>query len=252
VVNQWVRYAWPKHQLANVFEANDTTVKRSQSRDAMQTKVMSAHADPAADSFALDQATVSLVRLAALLAGGSESDVRAALSAAVNETDAAWVEELILQTYLFAGFPRSLNAARDWRKISGRTAPLHDEGETFDGAGWTARGEATCATVYGRFYRQLRENIRELHPALDSWMIVEGYGKVLSRPGLELWRRELCIVAACAIGRQDRQLHSHLYGSLHAGATAAQVSATLHALTGLISEKDSARYHALWVRVQGK
>ena len=62
-------------------------------------------------------------------------------------------------------------------------------------------------------YDRLRENIRHLHPLLDDWMIDEGYGKVLSRPGLDLPRRELCIVAACAATGQDRQLHSHLHGA---------------------------------------
>lgn len=200
----------------------------------------------------LDHATVLLVRLAAQLAGGGEAEVRVALQAAAPSVNSEWVEEVILQTYLFAGFPRSLNGAREWRRISGRTAPLTDEGETFDGALWHQRGADTCKTVYGRFYKQLRANIRNLHPALDSWMIVEGYGKVLSRPGLALWRRELCIVAACAIGRQDRQLHSHLHGSLHAGASAAQVQATLHAVQDLLSPTDVARYNGLWARVQGK
>lgn len=200
----------------------------------------------------LDQATIVLVRLAAQLAGGAESDVRAALQVAAEQVNPEWVEELILQTYLFAGFPRSLNGAREWRRISGRTAPSSDDGERFDGTTWRERGEATCETVYGRFYKQLRANIRDLHPALDAWMIVEGYGKVLSRPQLALWRRELCIVAACAIGRQDRQLHSHLHGALHAGASAAQVQITLNALSHLLSSSDVARYNALWARVQGK
>ena len=201
---------------------------------------------------ALDQATVLLIRVAAQLAGGPEGDVRVALQAAALRVNPEWVEEVILQTYLFAGFPRSLNGAREWRCISGRTAPLADEGEVFDGALWRERGEVTCETVYGRFYQQLRANIRDLHPALDSWMIVEGYGKGLSRPGLALWRRELCIVAACAIGRQDRQLHSHLHGALHAGASAAQVQATLNAVQDLLSPTDVARYNGLWARVQGK
>lgn len=200
----------------------------------------------------LDNATIVLVRLAAQLAGGAEPDVRGALQTAAQEVDPVWVEEVILQTYLFAGFPRSLNGAREWRRISGRTAPMHDEGEAFDGAAWRARGEVTCETVYGRFYNQLRANIRDLHPALDSWMIVEGYGKVLSRPQLDLWRRELCIVAACAIGRQDRQLHSHLHGSLHAGASVAQVSSAFDALSDMLSPTDVARYNGLWARVQGK
>lgn len=200
----------------------------------------------------LDAPTTTLVFLAAQLAGGTEADVRQGLTLANTTVPDPWVEELILQTYLFAGFPRALNAAREWRRISGKPAPPSDEGESFDGSAWTVRGEATCATVYGRFYDGLRKNIRDLHPALDAWMIVEGYGKTLSRPGLDLWRRELCIIAACAIGRQDRQLHSHLHGALNTGATVAQVDATFDALAPLVAPDDMARYRALWSRVQGK
>jgi len=200
----------------------------------------------------LDAPTVRLVRLAALLAGGSEAQVRRALADAVDGIDPVWVEEVILQTYLFAGFPRSLNAAREWRRISGRTAPTHDEDIPFETEQLTARGELTCETVYGPFYERLRHNIRALHPALDQWMIVEGYGKVLGRPLLDLARRELCVVAACAIARQDRQLHSHLHGALHAGASAAQVDAALRAVADLLEPDDVKRYVGLWARVQGK
>lgn len=200
----------------------------------------------------LDADTVQLVRLAALLAGGSEAQSRDALARAVDALNPIWVEEVILQTYLFAGFPRSLNAAREWRRLSGRPAPATDIGTSFNAAQLTALGEATCATVYGRFYEALRRNIMALHPALDAWMIMEGYGKVLSRPQLDLARRELCIVAACAIARQDRQLHSHLHGALHAGASAPQVDAALLAIADLLDSNDVKRYVGLWARVQGK
>jgi 4-carboxymuconolactone decarboxylase len=200
----------------------------------------------------LDIPTIRLVRLAAILAGGSEAQVRQVLTDVLPVVPPVWVEEVILQTYLFAGFPRSLNAAREWRRISGRDAPSHDEGTTFDPVALTARGEATCATVYGPFYERLRHNIAALHPALDAWMIVEGYGKVLGRPQLDLARRELCVVAACAIARQDRQLHSHLHGALHAGASPAQVDAALLSLADLLDPDDVRRYIGLWARVQGK
>jgi 4-carboxymuconolactone decarboxylase len=114
------------------------------------------------------------------------------------------------------------------------------------------RGESTCATVYGEFYDRLRVNIRGLHPALDRWMITEGYGKVLGRPLLDLARRELCVIAACAIAGQDRQLHSHLHGALNAGASAAVITAVLQVLSRLIGDDDMRRYRGLWARVQGK
>ncbi|HVB29999.1 MAG TPA: carboxymuconolactone decarboxylase family protein, partial [Gemmatimonadaceae bacterium] len=78
------------------------------------------------------------------------------------------------------------------------------------------------------------------------------YGKVLSRPGLDLARREVCIVAACAAAGQDRQLHSHLHGALNAGVAAPAVTAALDALDGLIPPGRLETARLLWARVQGK
>jgi 4-carboxymuconolactone decarboxylase len=199
-----------------------------------------------------DAETAALVTLAALLAGGSELQVREQLAVAAAGVRPAWVEEVILQTYLFAGFPRALNAAREWRRISGRVAPALDADAIDHPDDRRTQGEVTCATVYGRFYERLRVNIRALHPALDQWMIEEGYGKVLSRPALDLVRRELCIVAACAIARQDRQLHSHLHGALHAGAAPDVVSAALAVVAPFLDDDDVRRTQGLWARVLGK
>ena len=201
----------------------------------------------------LDVETRALVRLAGVITGGAEAQVRDALTHAASACRQEWVEEVVLQSYLFAGFPRALNAAREWRRISGLRPPESDPGEWFQQAEeWRAKGEATCATVYGPFYDRLRHNIRQLHPALDAWMIVEGYGKVLSREALDLKRRELCIVSACAMARQDRQLHSHLYGALHAGATPAEVAGALDAVADLLGGDDARRYHQLLARILGR
>jgi 4-carboxymuconolactone decarboxylase len=202
----------------------------------------------------LDTETQTLVRLAATIAAGDEPSLRAAMSDAAAAVRPVWVEELVLQSYLFAGFPRALNAAREWRRVASAPAPETDEAEELWRAGdeWAARGEATCRAVYGAAYDRLRRNIRTLHPALDAWMITEGYGKVLSRSGLDLARRELCVIAACAAGGHERQLHAHLHGALNVGARAEWVTDTLEALAGLVSATllDAARM--LWARVRGK
>ena len=198
----------------------------------------------------LDAGLRHLVRIAGAIAGSPEGQMRATMSDAVDEVDDTAVEEIILQSYLFAGFPRALNAARAWRAVSGRDAPDEDEESLkADLAAWRERGEETCAIVYGDHYEKLRENIRALHPALDEWMIVDGYGKVLSRPGVDLRTRELCVVAACAVSGQQRQLHSHLHGALNAGASPGELAAVLDALTDLISRDDLSRYRQLLQKV---
>jgi 4-carboxymuconolactone decarboxylase len=204
----------------------------------------------------LDAATAALVRLSACIAAGTEDAVRKGLAECVaSGVSERWVEELMLQSYLFAGFPRALNAAREWRRSKGRMEAAGPQGgddrrssyaDVFE---WRLRGEETCATVYGSNYSKLRRNIAALHPALDEWMIVEGYGKVLGRPGLDLARRELCIVAACAASGQNRQLHSHLLGALNAGASAAHVGAALNALEAVVDQALLRQARFMWDRM---
>ncbi len=192
---------------------------------------------------------ICLVRVAAAVAALDETAVRKEMKAAHNRVNPALVEEVILQSYLFAGFPRALNAARIWRTFAGEAAAATLE-QADDITGWRENGKRTCETVYGSAYEKLRTNIRELHPLLDDWMITEGYGKVLSRPQLSLKLRELCIVAACAASGQQRQLHSHLRGALNAGVSPDAVERTLDALSDLISADRLASYKLLFARVK--
>ena len=195
----------------------------------------------------------NLVRIAGAIAGSPEGQVRAVMSDALESVDPVAVEEVILQSYLFAGFPRALNAARAWRAVSERPAPEVDQESLVANLDmWRDVGERTCAIVYGDSYEQLRENVRQLHPALDEWMIIDGYGKVLSRPGVNLRTRELCVVAACAVSGQQRQLHSHLHGALNAGASAGEVGLVLDALSDLIARDDLSRYRQLLQKVVGE
>jgi 4-carboxymuconolactone decarboxylase len=206
------------------------------------------HKPPVGDTLVhLDDATRALVQLSAVLAAGSEDDVRRGLQQAAGMTPPDWIEELLLQTYLFAGFPRALNGMREWRRLAAAPAPAPGTIPPRDTA--TAGGEETCARVYGDMYERLRRNIHALHPRLDEWMITEGYGKVLSRPGLDLARRELCIVAACAASGQDRQLQSHLHGARNVGVPDSVVSASLAALSGWIRQDFLARASRLWERI---
>ena len=214
---------------------------------------MTSGAEPRTSVAPLEASLRHLVRIAGAIAGSPEGQVRTVMSDALDSVDPIAVEEIILQSYLFAGFPRALNAARAWRAASERPAPAADsEAQIANLDMWRELGERTCRIVYGDSYERLRENVRELHPALDEWMIVDGYGKVLSRPGVDLKTRELCIVAACAVAGQQRQLHSHLHGALNAGATPGDVGLVLDALADLIARDDLAKYRQLLQKVAGE
>jgi len=165
-----------------------------------------------------------LVDVSAALAGGDASRLAHALAAAEAGGAGDGVEEALLQAYLFLGYPAALNAIALWRKLSGRAAPA---ATAEDWVGWRLRGEEVCRRVYGGAYGELRDNVRALHPDLETWMVTEGYGKVLGRPGLPLATRELCILALLAVQGVQKQLYSHLRGALQAGASEEEVEDAL-------------------------
>lgn len=200
----------------------------------------------------LDQPTLHLVRFAAAIAQGYEPELRErAAPLKTAQVPAAWIDELLLQSVLMVGYPRALIAFGVWRKVSRVAAPPMDpEAEYTMVAEWTKRGEETCALVYGDNYKRLRENVRELHPAIDLWMVTEGYGRTMARSGLDLLRRELCTVAQMAVLDAPRQLHSHMRGALHAGSTFEQVDGVLSVVNPLLSYDQWKRVKELWNAVK--
>ena len=152
---------------------------------------------------------------------------------------------------LTVGWPRALVAAGIWRTASGRPAALGEDGLDYSGHdAWTRRGEATCRVIYGDHYDKLRANVRDLHPALEAWMVTEGYGRTLSRPGLPLSLRELCTVVQTAVLATPRQLHSHLLGAIRAGASSDDVGAALEAARPFLPDDAWQETLALWHRVR--
>ena len=200
----------------------------------------------------LDQPTLTLVRFAAAIAQGFEPELRQGAAACRSaQVPVPWVEERLLQSLRMVGYPRTLLAFTIWRKVSRVPAPATDPDADYRQlAQWTARGEETCGIVYGANDRRLRENEKELHPALDQWMIIEGYGRTMGRPGLDLLRRELCTVAQTAVLEAPRPLHSHLRGSLHAGASFGQVEAVLSVVNPLLSYDQWKKVKELWQTVR--
>jgi len=171
----------------------------------------------------------ALIRLSAALAARDPGRLREAMGLCARDLDPEGVEEVLLQSYLFLGYPIALNAFGLWRELSGREATV---AVSDDWEGWSQRGAEVCRIVYGGQYEGLRRNVRALHPDMERWMVVEGYGKVLGRPQLDLPTRELCIVALLAALGMPRQLHSHLRGALNAGATLEEVEVAMRTACG--------------------
>lgn len=197
----------------------------------------------------MDEATRALVRVSAAVSPCGTADLREALRAAIESAPPEQVEEVLLQSYLFAGYPASLNAFRVWRELSGRTAGEQSADEP---EAWRRRGADVCRTVYGGQYERLRENVAALHPDMERWMVHEGYGKVLGRPGLSLEVRELCIAALLVGLDATPQLYAHLRGALNAGASVDDIEDALREAGRNVSADRRGTALEVWQRVKDR
>jgi 4-carboxymuconolactone decarboxylase len=184
---------------------------------------------------------------------GRGAPLAAALRAAAGD-DRVAVEEVLLQSYLFLGFPAALNGMSLWRKVLPAAAvPPPVAGRRGDELlSWRARGEEVCSQVYAGQYDRLRAHVSALHPELEAWMLEEGYGKVLGRPGLGLRVRELCVVALLAGLDAVPQLFAHLRGALNVGASEADVAETLALAAQVHGPARAAAAAQVWARVKSR
>ena len=134
------------------------------------------------------------------------------------------LHEIIIQSYLFCGFPRMLDALFDLSEVFAPDEYLGDR-ETLLKLEYTREesqkferdGLALIGRIYAERFPKLRDSIQRMSPDIYRIMIMEGYGNILSRPGLDVSTRELCVVATLAYEGRSRQLRAHLRGSLNVG-----------------------------------
>jgi 4-carboxymuconolactone decarboxylase len=183
----------------------------------------------------------ALIALCAALGARNKAALTITMDQAASAADPRDVEEALLQSYLFVGYPVALQAIGMWRERTGNAGPAAPTND--DPSEWRKRGEAVCAQVYAGQYERLRANIARLHPDMEQWMLEEGYGKVLGRPGLDLKVRELCVIAVLVGLDTPQQLYSHLRGALNVGATPEEVETTVEiaCTQATLSAKENAR-----------
>ena len=106
--------------------------------------------------------------------------------------------EIVLQVHTLAGFPRTINALIKIQELG-----LHPEGtkyfdEVHDLAVWNKAGVETLEAVYGSVSEKMRRNFKKMHPLLECILTEHIYGRVLSRPLVDLRIRELCSLGIIA------------------------------------------------------
>ena len=172
----------------------------------------------------------AIARLSAAIAANVPADVaretEAALAAGLSGSS---VYEAILQSYLFVGFPRAIEAFFAAKPLLEHHGGIPAAPEPPSPPEWTARGESLCREIYGRHFEKLLDTMRGFSPDLAAWMILEGYGKTLSRPGLTPEEREYGVLAILTVGGMWRQLRSHAIGTVNVGGTRAGARAAIEA-----------------------
>ncbi len=178
-----------------------------------------------------------LARIAACAALGREADLlRSFRSARRARVPLAALRETLLQVYLFAGFPRTVNALDVLERARG-PLPAASPERLPPGAARRSflrrRGRALFDRVYGGDAQTVLDRIGRQQKEFRSWILEDAYGKVLARPGLEPAERECLAVALLAVLDLPRQQAAHLRGALRCGAAPGAVEAALAAVEGI-------------------
>lgn len=134
------------------------------------------------------------------------------------------VYEALLQLHLFAGYPCSLTAltilSSEFQLLYPKTtiANLIDN-EPFNYQTYKERGLQNCELVYTNTFAPLMAKLKNSSPQLQEWMLIDGYGKTLSRSGLSIQEREILIVTVLLVQGWKKQLYSHIRGAKNVGCS---------------------------------
>jgi len=155
-----------------------------------------------------------------------------------NNVSTTKIYETLLQTYLFAGFPSALNSLKIFseyfpsnnRQIS--SAPIKV---------LRKKGKIINKKIYGDKQGKLLANIKIFSPELSEWLLIEGYGKVLSRRGMQLKERELSIITILSVQKFESQLYSHINGAYKLGVPIKEIYESIEILNK-IGEKQLSKF----------
>ena len=145
-----------------------------------------------------------------------------------SDIDPKEIYEILLQGHLFVGYPKAIESFFIFNDIIRKSEEYFGYNREIANYNlFEARGLKTAKQIYNNKFDLVYDNIKNLCPDLVSGMIIEGYGRIISRPGLDILARELAIVAVLTITSMPRQLYSHIKGSLNVGANPDQIKAII-------------------------
>lgn len=153
------------------------------------------------------------------------------MQAALNDNvPARMIDEIILQSHLFLGFPAMIEASRMFAELHPVRHDRHRLPAPYSRRAvreWNTHGMAKIRRLYRDSFNRLVPYINSFSPQILTWMINDGYGQVLSRPGVPFALRELSVVAILTVTSYENQLKAHIRGTLNVGVERALVETTI-------------------------
>lgn len=178
---------------------------------------------------ALNAKQKSIVTVASYAARGNQNGLKQALiegldaGVSVNE-----FKEILVQTYAYCGFPRSLNALNTLMQVTeergnkdekGKLPSAKPEGNSLD-YGTENQTKLVGRPVEGKIY--------EFAPAIDEFLKAHLFGDIFARDNVDWQTRELATIAMLAsMNNVTAQLNSHINVGKHNGLTDKQVTEIL-------------------------
>ncbi|MFN4767626.1 MAG: carboxymuconolactone decarboxylase family protein [Ignavibacteria bacterium] len=122
--------------------------------------------------------------------------------------------EALLQIHLFSGYPASIEGLSLLQEVYNEEPAAIEE---YNVQLFKQRGEKLCRDIYTTVFEKMNKRMHSFSPELSEWMIIDGYGKTLSRANLDIQTRELINICILSLGKWKQQVISHIRGALHVG-----------------------------------
>ena len=159
-----------------------------------------------------------LVQIAAAAAQGDRDRLSGLYRAALDDgVEAKVLLEATLQVYLFAGYPRTIDAFLALREHTDEAADIEPAGD------YEERGRVHFSRIYAGKADKVEAMLGGLHPDFARLTLRNAYGDVMTRPFLPPLVRELMAVAMLAVMELREQLKAHVKGALRCGASADEI-----------------------------
>lgn len=167
---------------------------------------------------------------AALAAGEEKAFALIAREAHVAGVSRRRLIEIVLQSHLFLGYPAMIEGMRLLADIPGSRPGRNSVPTSYSPQQcqkWHREGMIKIRRLYGQQFDRLVQYINSFSPQVLTWMVNDGYGRVLSRSGASFELRELSTVAALTVTGYANQLGAHVRGTLNLGVAPELVADTI-------------------------